>query len=459
MARLTLTLEEIAAATGGRILAPSAGVLSELCLDSRKATAGCIFAALKGEYSDGHYYVSNAVELGASALLLEREVSVPDGCGALLVESVEDAVRALGRLARNAFGGTVVAIVGSCGKTTTKDFTVGVLERLGAVSATPGNRNNLLGLPETLMASDIQALFWVVELGISRPLEMEKLAPVVRPSAVVFTNIRPVHMEFFSSLDAILEEKTRVLDFCGAHAPVFLNGDDPLLRKFKVPGERQTITFGRREDCMTRIMEKEDYGPMGTSFILAAGGRNVEGMLSLPGRFNLDNFAAAAAVGLHYGLTLEEIADSASGLRLSPHRGEIYSLPGDVLLLDNSYNSNPYAAASVLRDTTCWGRRTVAALGEMLELGVSSEHFHEETGRLAVETGVAALLAVGNEGAKVLAEAFRSSGRPCFYAHTWREGVGWFLNQVRDGDCVLVKGSRGIGLDGLVELLSERLEG
>ncbi len=456
MAVRTFTADEIAAATVGQVLRPAASPVSGLCLDSRTAKPGNLFAALPGAKADGHAFCAQAAAGGAACVLVSKPVEVPEGCGVVLVGSVEGALRALGMLVRAEFRGEVVGIVGSCGKTTTKDFTAAVLRRLGPVDATAGNRNNLLGVPETLLGADMGCRFWVLELGISQPDEMAALAPIARPTGVVMTTIQPVHMEFFPSLEAICDEKARVFESAEPGAFAALNAEDPLLRDLRLPSGMERVLYGTSEGADVRVEATGDSGPHGTPFRLTADGASAEGFLPVPGAHNLLNFAAACAAGACYHGSAEVMAAAAADLKPARHRGESYELRDGVYLLDDSYNANPAAVAAVLRSTGGWNRRVVAALGEMLELGTSGQAHHDATGRLATELGVAALLAVGGENAAVMARAFAASGRPARHVPAWRDGAEWFEDQLLPGDGALVKGSRGIGLDGLVDWLIER---
>jgi UDP-N-acetylmuramoyl-tripeptide--D-alanyl-D-alanine ligase len=457
MAMRAFTLEEVATITRGRVLAGSAGCVSGLSLDSRTAEPGRLFAALKGERADGHDHCRQAAERGAAAVLVERPVQLPDGTGVVQVASVERAVRALAAEARSRFRGEVVGIVGSCGKTTTKDFTAAVLSALGPTYATPGNRNNLLGVPESLMAADVDARFWVLELGISQPGEMEELAPIARPTAVVFTTIQPVHTQFFPSLEAILEEKAKVMRWTEEGGRVLLNADDPLLAGLVLTPTLKKTTYGTAEGAELRIEALGTAHPEGIPFSLCHGGREARGFLPLSGMHNLLNFAAACAAGASYGAAVERMAEAAQGLRPARHRGERIHLKGDVFLLDESYNANPAAMESVLRSLEAWGeRRPVAALGEMLELGPAWLEHHKRVGQLAAEVGVTVLLAVGGEGARAMAEAFRGRGREVLHEPRWLDGAEWLEEKLKDGDGLVVKGSRGVGLDGLVAWLRAR---
>ena len=458
MAMRTFTAEEIAFAAGGRVLRPSAGPIAGLSMDSRTVKLGMLFAALQGEKTDGHGHCAAAAEMGAACVLVERPVEVPEDCGMVLVDSVELALRALGRRVRSDFRGEVVAVAGSCGKTTTKDFTASVLKNLGTVHATSGNRNNLLGLPETLMGADMDCRFWVLETGISRPMEMDDLAPMARPTGVVMTTIQPVHTEFFSSLEAIRDEKAKIFQSAEPGAFGALNADDPLLRDLRLPSGMERILYGTCQDADLRIEPEGEPGPGGTAFQLHLRGESAQGILPVPGIHNLLNFAAACAAGACFSAPVALLAECASDLKPAKHRGESHLLRDDILLLDDSYNANPAAVAAVLNSTRGWGRRVVGVLGEMLELGPSWARHHETTGMLAAQAGLCALLAVGGEGARAMAEAFAVSGRPTLHVGKWQDGVEWIEGQIRDGDGVLVKGSRGIGLDGLVAWLVKRKE-
>jgi UDP-N-acetylmuramoyl-tripeptide--D-alanyl-D-alanine ligase len=456
MGGMILPLDTIAAVTGGRVLAAAPRPAEGLSLDSRRCEGGRLFAALKGARSDGHDFLPDAAFHGASATLVEREIPVPAGMGAVLVPSVERALVALGRHVRDAFSGTVAGVVGSCGKTTTKDFCAALLRRLGPVHATAGNRNNLLGLPETLLEADASARFWVLEMGISRPGEMEDLAPVARPTAVVFTTIQPVHTEFFPSLEAIRDEKGKVLGHVPAGGLAVVNADDPLLSSMEIPQGVRRATYGRSPGVDLRILPMEKPGPEGSLFVLERGGRRAEGVLPLAGRHNLMNLAAAACLAAEMGLSLEEAARVAADLKPASHRGERHLLSGSVLLLDDSYNSNPAALSEVLAETRSWGRPVAAALGEMLELGASSAELHREAGRRAAGAGVQVLLAVGGPDAGEMAAAFGESGGRALHVPHWRDGARWIEEHVPEGGALVVKGSRGIGLDGLVAWLLER---
>lgn len=454
MATLTWTVAEVAALAGGALLAGAPGARVTGCaLDSRAVKPGAVFAALRGERADGHDYCAAAVAAGAALLLVEREVPGVQGVAVVRVPSVAEALRALGRGARERFDGVVVGIVGSCGKTTTKDFAAAVLARAGTVTATAGNRNNLLGVPETLLNADPAARFWVLELGISTPGEMGALAPVALPDGVVFTTVQAVHLEFFPSVEAIRDEKVSVLSHVRPGGFAVVNADDPLLAGMTVPEGLRRLTYGRAASAAVRLDTGAAVSASGFPFALSHAGRRVQGFLPVPGEHQAMNFAAACTAGIACGMSLDEVVAAAPSLKPARHRGELRPLASGALLLDDSYNSNPAAVRAVLASAAKWGRRTVAVLGEMRELGPDSARFHAELGREAAAT-VEALATVGGEPARAMAEAYGASGRPVFCSPRWEEARAWVEERLGAGDLLVVKGSRAVGLDGLADALA-----
>lgn len=454
MAAMSFTAAELARLAGGLLSAGEASTPVCGCsLDSRTVPQGGLFVALRGEHADGHDFCGQAAAKGAAAVLVERDVELPPSVAVIRVPSVEQAFRVLGAAARKLFQGTVVGVVGSCGKTTTKEFTAEVLRQAGPVSATAGNRNNLLGVPETILNADLGAKFWVLELGISTPGEMADLAPIASPDAVVFTTIQPVHLEFFPSVAEIAEEKAKVLRWTRGGGFAVINGDDPLLFGVALPAGLHRITYGRSAGVDLYLETGAEVSAAGIPLALTWKGNRVQCFLPVAGDHQAMNFAAACAVGLSCGLSLEESASASPRLRPAKHRGELKELACGALLLDDSYNANPAAVKAVLASAAKWGRRTVAVLGEMRELGPESERFHAEVGAVASST-VTALAAVGGTGARAMATAFGSSGRESVYAPRWEEIRPWVSERLLPGDLLVVKGSRAVGLDGLADALA-----
>jgi UDP-N-acetylmuramoyl-tripeptide--D-alanyl-D-alanine ligase len=452
---MSFTLQELALHASGRVVRDTARPVSGAALDSRTVQPGMLFAALAGDRVDGHDFCGDAVKRGAAALLVQRDIAADGSAGIIRAPSVEGALQELGKSCRAAFQGKVLGVVGSAGKTTTKEFLAAVLARKAATEKSPGNRNNLLGLPESLMNLDQEAAFWVLELGISRPDEMAELAPIALPDGVVFTTIQPVHLEFFPSQRAIFEEKARVLNWTDNEGFAVVNEDDPYLSSLVLPPGMRRLSYGASARADVRLLNLREAPDGSQHFELAYRTEAVPVHLPLSGRHQAWNFAAACAGGLACGMKIEQAAAAAQALKPAPHRGETALLADGILLVDDSYNSNPNAAASVLKSLSGKGRRVAAVLGQMNELGPESRRFHQETGKLAGDC-VDVLLAVGNEDALALCEEFARTGKPAHHEAAWENGAEWIASQLEAGDVLLVKGSRTVGLEGLVQWLKQR---
>jgi len=453
------TAGDAARMCGAEVLGSAGALFSGVTYDSRTACGGRLFVAVKGGKSDGNDFVGAAFEEGASAAISSRAIQPPEGKALLLHDSPETAVRRLAAEARKEFKGTVIGIVGSAGKTTTKDFSARFLSLLGPTFATGGNRNNLLGLPEMILGADYSAKFWVLEMGISTPGEMDMLAPIAAPDAVLFTSIRPVHMEFFHSMREILEEKSKVLNHSAPSSFYIYNADDELLSELPMAFRGRRFSYGASEGANVRIMSVEEKGEKGFSVTLSREKEEVTVALPFLNKVQVHNFAAAAALATIFGAPLSLAAEVAPRLSPAGHRGVPHYLRDGILLYDDSYNSNPEALAALIESAARWKRRLVGVLGEMKELGPHGEEYHREAGALAARH-FASLLCVGGEGARTLSLSFSASGNPCFYAERWEDGYRWLTGQVDPSDAVIVKGSRSIGLDGLAErFIAEYREG
>jgi UDP-N-acetylmuramoyl-tripeptide--D-alanyl-D-alanine ligase len=458
MVDTAFTLAAAAAATGGRLAAgPSDARFSGVSIDSRTLLPGQLFVAIAGPRFDGHEFLAEAARAGAAAAMVHREVAAPPGLPRLLVGDTTRALSDLGRHARAEAAAAVVAITGSVGKTTTKDMTAALLARRGPVLKTEGNLNNQYGLPLTLLRLRPEHRFAVLELGMSAAGELRALSAVARPDVAVITLVAPVHLEFFASVEAIAAAKAEILEGLVPGGVAVLNGDDPHLRRIGEAHRGQVVWFGR--DRAFQVSAENWRGTVhGMRFDLRLAGRSLGVALPLAGPHHLTNFLAAAAAAHQLGLTPDEIAEGAVELRPARHRGEVVRLREGVTLLDDCYNSNPVAveAAVTALGLAARGRR-VAVLGDMRELGASAAELHRRTGE-AVGAKLDLLVAVGE-----LAEHFLEGGR--------QAGLGADALQalpdaaaaaaavpglLRAGDAVLVKGSRGVKLESVVEAVIAR---
>lgn len=480
-------------AVGGRVTSGDPGSRwRRIALDSRKIEGGELFVALPGEQADGHDFVAQAAARGAAAVLVHRDVSVKergegDGESATAVIRVADTYEALHELTRAVRRETpehVVGITGSAGKTTTKELIAAVLGTTFRVAKSPGNFNNLFGFPLSLLGIDDDTEWMVAEMGMSTPGELRGVSLLGRPDLAVFTNVRPAHLMNFDSVRGIAEAKSELLAGLSDDGTIVANADDPeVMRVARRHAERHPsttlLTYGviaedadvRGSDlrALSESGRAEDLQRLGSRFRLraprfgvgdgggeaAAGGVEME--LGVHGLYNVENALAAVACGLHLGVGLEPMREALRGFRAAAMRGEVHRLASGAVVVDDSYNSNPDAAARALESARRLpGRRHVAILGDMLELGPREGDFHAEVGRKAAELGFE-VVAVGPLS-QHLADAARTASGATDVPHfddaaacaAWVRGGGLSLGE---GDVVLVKASRGTGLEAAVRAL------
>ncbi|HEY7516165.1 MAG TPA: UDP-N-acetylmuramoyl-tripeptide--D-alanyl-D-alanine ligase, partial [Vicinamibacteria bacterium] len=378
----------------------------------------------------------------------------------LAVVTVDDGTRALGALAggaRRRFTGPVIAITGSNGKTTTKEMCAALLAIRAPCLKTEGNLNNQYGLPLTLLRLREEHEAAVLELGMSAAGELRELSAIAQPDVAVITRVSPVHLEFFASVDEIAAAKAEILEGLRPGGTAVLNGDDERLRRI---GERfagRVVWFGRDRGYDVSAESGRGTG-FGMRFALRVGGRAVDVALPLAGPHFVQNFLAAAAAAHALGVAPEAMAEAATGMTPARHRGEVVRLGDGVLLLDDCYNSSPDALeAAVVALTLLPGRRRLAVIGDMLELGASGPALHREAGRkLAGKVDV--VVGVG-ELAKELLRGAREAGMPATALHHFAdadEATAGLESLVTPQDAVLVKASRGVKLEKAVDALRGR---
>ncbi|MBN2200201.1 MAG: UDP-N-acetylmuramoyl-tripeptide--D-alanyl-D-alanine ligase [Candidatus Aminicenantes bacterium] len=457
-----LRLDEIARRMGGAVLQGDSGRLyRSFNLDSRLTSPGDLFFAVPAA-RDGHDFVDDARRRGAGGAVVSREVSVADASFGLV--RVRDTVEALQRLAAETLRVRrvgVVGITGSAGKTTTKEFAAELLGARFRVLKSTGNYNNHLGLALSLLNLEARHDLAVLEMAMSGPGEILLLTRVAPPDVAVITNVHPVHLAFFKSLEDIAAAKAEILDGLKPGGTAVLNGDDPLLRKTAETWTGRIVRFGLSDGCDVRAENIGFRGFEGLEFVLRVGGITLP--VSLP--FYADafvlNFLAAVGAALALGLTPEEIQPRFGLLKPLHGRGSLVRLAGGIVLVDESYNSNPRALESALRGAARFqAERRVAVLGDMLELGPAEAEFHRRSGRLAAELGFGLLVTVGSL-ARLMAEGASEAGldrsRIFSYPDAGEAAAG-LPAILRGGDLVLVKGSRGVHLDHVVNGLKNGIK-
>ncbi len=452
-----LRLEEIAQATGGKILRgdPRAEVTT-YSIDTRSLAPGGLFFALPGTRTDGHEFLPVAARAGASAAVVSRDVPAETDAPAALVR-VEDGVEALGRcgaLARARLEGVkVIAVTGSTGKTMTKELLAEGLAARRRVHRNPGNLNNHLGLPLSLLACPADAEIAVLEMGMSAPGEIAALSAMSRPDVALVTNVRPVHLEFFQDLDDIAAAKGELFATLASDAVAVVNLDDAHVRIQAARHDGPRVSYGVQAGADVKLTRIEDRFLPGAGLAIVFGGRERSLDLRMGGAHAARNALAAVAGVAAAGEDIDAALPGMAALDPMDGRGRIHRLADRIVVVDDTYNSNPAAMASVLATlgaTETAGRR-VLVMGDMLELGRDAVSLHKEAGRLAAAAGVRLMFAVGKL-AQAAAEAARRSGVPEIHGHADAVGAARDLPEcLLPGDLVLIKGSRGLRLERVVE--------
>lgn len=453
-----LTAGEMATAFGG-VLAhgPADRSLPNVSIDTRTIAPGDLFVAIRGPRFDGHAFVADAVSRGAGGVVVSDAASVTSTVVPTIV--VDDTLRGLQEAAlviRRLAGSTVVAITGSAGKTTTKEIAATLLSRRFTTFRNRGNLNNHIGLPLSLFELRTAPDYAVVELGMSGFGEIRRLVTIAEPQVRVWTNVGEAHLGFFASVDQIAVAKQEILEEATADQVFVANAGDArvMARVPEFPGE--VITFGVDVPADVAITNVRTRGFDGTTARLSMRGEVRDISTRLLGTPNLANIAAASAVALHAGIAPDDIVDGVADLEPASHRGEVVRTASGWVVIDDAYNSSPSALVRALQTLATTPGRHVAVLGEMLELGEFSERYHAECGKAAAQLGLGVVVAVGGAPARALADAAIAAGAgDVHYVGDSAAGATLARQLVRDGDAVLVKGSRGIRMEAVVTALTE----
>ncbi len=449
------TLSEVAASVSGRAIGPGASV-HRVVIDSRESRPGALFVALRGTRTDGHRFVDDAYARGAAGVLVARTEPVRDR-PAVIVTDPGEALLRLAASERRALGATVVGITGSVGKTTTKDLTAAVLGDRFAVTASPASLNNQIGLPLTVLAADGRTEALVCEMGAGVIGEIASLCEVARPDVGIVTVVGKAHLETFGSLADIARAKGELIEALPPSGLAILNADDPVVCGFNRRTEARVLRYGLGPDADVRAEDVRLTPDARPIFRLVEGSRDVEVELRIPGSHVVTDALAAAACGLALGVRPEDCAEALGSAVAPPGRMQILEGAGGIRVWNDAYNANPTSVRAALRALGSLrdGARRIAVLGPMAELGASSRVEHERVGRLAAQSGLARLIAVGGEGRWIASGAARSGMGPGRLIRS--AGIDEALRAVRRvarrGDVVLVKASRAVGLDRLAEAL------
>jgi len=458
---LPLTARDVADATRGRLVSGDAGTpIDRISIDSRALAGGELFVAIRGDRHDGHAFAADALGRGAVGVLIEETSSVPAGTSAVVLQVADttSGLQDIARFVRRTSGARVVAITGSAGKTTTKEICAELLSARYRVFRNKGNLNNHIGLPLSLLELRTAPDVAVVELGMNHAGEIRTLVGIAEPEVRVWTNVGDAHIGFFTSVDAIANAKAEILESAKPDDVLVANANDPRVMFHASRFEGRLVTFGINTDADVEARDVDVRGLDGTRAAVRTPVGEFALRSPLLGLGNLSNVLAATAVAVTFDIPLDAIAERTASLRPAHHRGELLRLPGGLTLVDDSYNSSPAALTRSLETMASanGSARKGAVIGEMLELGEHGTRLHGECGRSAAAAGLDLLIAVGGDHARELAASAVAAGMSSasvIHVATNEHAVEAALQRVRPGDLVLVKGSRGIGLDLVVDRL------
>ena len=463
------TVQDIMDATGGELVAGDRSQrFSAISIDSRRISAPDLFVAIRGEVHDGHRFIPDVLDRGVRGLVVDRSrvgklPSELRQTPRIACVAVADTTRALGDLGayhRRRSRVSVIAITGSNGKTSTRRMAAEILSKRFTVLEPVKNLNNQIGVPLTLFELAPQHEWAVLEFGTNRPGEIARLAEICAPNVGLITNIGPAHLEGLGSLDGVLSEKGALLAGLAPGGRAVLNADDPRLRRLAGECGAETLLFGLAADAAVRADRVEETS-RGIDFELALPGQRAAVHLNAHGCFMVHNALAAAALGQLLGLSCEDIRRGLEDFTPVQGRMSVSTLPGGIHLIDDTYNANPASmgAAIATLNHLRGDARGLLVIGDMRELGPASAASHRDLGMRAARTGVFKLLACGDFAAAVAAGAREGGMAPTDIVTGSQADIGEVLKrELRSGDWVLVKGSRAMGMETVVNIIRQWAE-
>jgi UDP-N-acetylmuramoyl-tripeptide--D-alanyl-D-alanine ligase len=458
---------EIAAFVRGALASGSGNMtFSGVSIDSRTLHAGDLFFAIRGPKNDGHAFIPNALSGGAYGVVAEsgrlRPEDLPPKRALIEVEDTHRALKDLASAVRRQWRGTLVGITGSMGKTTAKEFVAQMMQSACSVYRSPGNYNNLFGLPLAIFGLKSNDSIGVFEMGMSAPGEIGGMCRIAEPTIGIITNVAPVHLEFFKSLEGIARAKEELAEALPANGILIYNADDPLVCKIAARFGGNKISFGFSDNADFRADRIEIISPEKTRFRLSYGGANAMVTIPMAGAHFVMNALPAVALGSRYGLAPEHIAENLRHMRQASMRGQTLHFKEGFTVIDDSYNSNPAALKGmigVLSQLPSFERRILVA-GEMLELGPASESLHHECGAFAANAHMDGIIGVRGAAREIVRAALESGmtdSQTRFFPDA-DEASAFINKEIRGGDLFLIKGSRGVHMETIVQNLRSNFE-
>ena len=429
-------------------------------IDSRTVETGQLFFAVKGERLNGHDYVEQALAQGASAAVVARDQlgRYPVKERLLVVEDTLVALQNLATAVRRLWGKPLIAVTGSAGKTTTKEAIAHVLATRFRVLKSEGNFNNHFGLPLMLLKVEPEHDLAVIEIGMSHAGEIRALAKIAQPEVGVVTNVAPVHLEFFDSLADIARAKYELIESLPANGTAIVNADDEYVSRFGRGFKGKVVSYGTHEMANVRAENMEAKGIEGIEFDVVIGTERQHATLPLVGQHNVLNALAAVSVGVERGMKLVEAVGALATMAPAEKRGQVLQV-GNITVINDCYNSNPKALKAMVDALAGMpAKRRVVLAGEMLELGPAGEEMHREAGQHIAENNVDVLLGVRGL-AQTMVEAATHRGIRAEFVASSDEAGEWLAREVRDGDVILLKASRGVKLEKALDVWMARRNG
>src|SRR5881394_2830440 len=450
-------IEKIAEFAGSAAFAGDGKIfVDKVSTDSRTLKRGELFVALRGENFDGHNFVESAAKAGAAGAIVESNWNgkVPENFALIRAKDTLHAYQQLAGNYRKSLSLKVLAITGSNGKTSTKDFAAAVLAHRFRVTKTQGNFNNHVGLPRTMLDATSRDEVAVWEIGMNHPGEVAMLAKLAAPDAAIITNIGVAHIEFMGSREAIANEKGALAEAVEPHGTLILNADDPFSEGIAERTNAHVIFAGTKEGTVRAIDIQQSAD--GSEFTILEGAHQCHAQLPVPGLHMVQNALLAVAAGRAFGLSLEESAGGLASAPLTKARLQIKEING-VQFLDDSYNANPdsmKAALQTLVELDTDGKR-IAVLGEMRELGKETERGHEEVGEAAAAFGIDQLIGIGEMGATIAQAAEKAGLGKSSIVGSTSEAADLLIDIAAPGDLVLIKGSRLARTEDVIEAFAK----
>ena len=461
-----ITVEQIASVLGGRQISGSADKrVRGLSTDTRRMALGHVFLALRGERYDGHDFLAEAINAGAAGLIVQSDSAIPKELRGnnLIVITVSSTLKALGDLAqwwRRQWGGRVIGITGSNGKSTTKEMAASILSLKATTMKSPGNFNNLIGLPLTILSLEGKHKMAVLEMGMNRPGEIARLTEIAEPDIGLITNVARAHLEGVGGLQGVVKAKGELLGMMPKGSIAILNGDDELTAGLASTFQGPVVTFGLGKMNQVRAGNIRKIADSTQAFTLSMNSESIRVKINLPGIHNVFNALGGTAIAFSLSVSKELIAQGLEHFRPLQARFQIIDLNGGIRIIDDTYNANPSslrAALQTIKELKGKEQGLVVGLGEMMELGEETPRYHFDAGQLIAAVGARYLVVLGEHSRQVI-EGARKGGMNTAQTQlvtTHAEMSDAIKAHVREGDILFLKGSRKVGLDKVVEAIKE----